>query len=121
MNTEHKGKERAVKILNLGGPKTKKRIDAQEQLICWACSQAIVEASSGNPVAATMILESLVDTLRGVGCEFTEEAAKKSPRWRELFAEDYKEAKGVISSNMERTFYGAGGTSCSLQELMRLD
>ena len=121
MSTEGLGIKKTLEILNIGGPMTPSRISAVEQLICWACSQAIVQASSGNPVAATMILESLVDSMRGGVCELSEEALKKDDKWGKLFAEDYQKAKDHITSSMERTFYGAGGTSYSFQDLVRFD
>jgi len=121
MSTEGLGIKKTLEILNIGGPMTPSRISAEEQLICWACSQAIVQASSGNPVAATMILESLVDSMRGGVCEFSEEALKKDDEWGKLFAEDYQKAKDHITSSMVRTFYGWGGTSCSFQDLVRFD
>jgi hypothetical protein len=65
MSAENIGTKKTLEVLNLGGTMTSEHIDANEQLICWACSQAIVQASSGNPVAATMILEGLVYSLRG--------------------------------------------------------
>ena len=117
MNTEGIGIKKTLEILNICGTMTPMRVDANEQLICWACSQAIVQASSGNPVAATMILESLVYSVRrGADTEAT-----NSPEWCELFSEGYQEAKDHIASSMERTFYGAGGATCSFQELLRLD
>ena len=117
MNTENLGTKKTLELLNIGGPMVPSRVDANEQLICWACSQAIVKASSGNPVAATMILEGLVYSLR----RGADTAATNCPEWRELFSEGYREAKEHIASSMEMTFYGAGGTSCSFEELVRFD
>jgi hypothetical protein len=115
MITENLGTKKTLEVLNTGGTMTPKHINANEQLICWACSQAIVQSSSGNPVAATMILEGLVYSLR----RGADTAARNSPEWSELFSEDYQEAKEHIASSMERTFHGAGGTSCSFQDLVR--
>jgi hypothetical protein len=117
MSAENIGTKKTLEVLNLGGTMTSEHIDANEQLICWACSQAIVQASSGNPVAATMILEGLVYSLR----RGADTAGRSSPEWRELFSEGYQEAKDHIASSMEMVFYGAGGTSCSFQDLVRFD
>jgi len=117
MSIEGLGTKKTLEILKIVGTMVPRRIDANEQLICWACSQAIVQASKGNPVAATMILEGLVYSLR----RGADTAATHCPEWRELFSEGYEEAKEHIASSMEMTFYGAGGTSCSFEDIVRFE
>lgn len=120
MNTENTGAKKAKEILNIKGPAVASHVEADEQLLLWACSQAIAQVSSGNPIAATMILDAVVNALMPQGCELTEEEVLESddPSWAVVYSPDYQKAKEHLSQQMMAVFFGMGGTTASIDRFV---
>ncbi len=114
MNMEDLGIKKTLEILNSGGPMVPSRIDADEQLICWACSQAIIQASMGNKETAKLIIDSVSKAMNLE--EFLEDCNEVNlPEWMK---KDYNHAVEHVSSRMQTLFFGMGGTANSISDVV---
>lgn len=115
MSTEGVGYKKAKEIFSVTGGRVPDHVHAGEQVIIWACSQAAIQAANGNPISATMILEAVVGLVRPDNRSVTTEG---HTMWSLLYDEEYQEAKQHLLEQIAQVFYGAGGTSMSVEELL---
>lgn len=113
MNTWYVGSKKVKEILDMGGPMVSPHVRCDEQLILWACSQAITQVSSGKPIPAILILNSVVDALISTFVHISED-----PDVSVLYSSDYPKAKEHLSDCMLSVFFGAGGTTGSVRDIV---
>lgn len=120
MSNQSVGSKMIKEIFNLNGSAVPNYVRADEQMLLWACSQAISEISSGNPVSATLILDAVLLAMLPQTYDTTEEEVKGSedPRWSVFYSPDYEKAKEHLSGHMQRVFYGFGGTTGTIESIV---
>lgn len=99
--------EKAQKILSRTGPKCHPDVNPDEELILWACSQAITYTGQKDWESALLILGGLLEVFSSKG--------ENSQVWED------DDAIHAIEEVMGRTFYGAGGTNSSIYWLLEGD